>query len=568
MKTTLPMKSCSLLRIVLFVVCCQISVLAQTGPEGTDVVMRAMNDELQRSMKELQFKDLEKPYFIQYVIVDQQRYEASATFGSLTLTDWNRGRVVQVQVRVGDYDFDNSEFVSSNSRQNSSAGVLNPVVMDDDYDTLRHSLWLATDAAYKQAIEQIARKRAFVENRTRNEEFPDFSKEEPITQIAKKGSLAVDQKAWEERVRDWSRIFREFPDVHTSRVSLRGTLTHRYIVNSEGTRTLQPSQIVSIEISASTQAEDGMRMNYSIPLNVRSFDLLPSGDEITGLIRSVAADVSALRKAPVLSEDYSGPVLLAGQASAEMFARILAPNLSGQRLPLSERDPQGASDRSELTDRMNRLVLPEFLSVFDDPTEQSIGNHQLIGHYIVDDQGVPAKRVSLIQQGVLRELLMSRKPTKDLTQSNGHGRSAVPGRESAQIGNLFIQASEGKSYDELKQELINLCRREKLEYGVLIKALSPDGRGPIGSPVLVYKVFVSDGREELVRGVSATGITVKSLREIEAVGKDNFVANRVSGGAPTSVVAPAAVLLSELELKKPTGAQQKPALLTHPFFTK
>jgi predicted Zn-dependent protease len=251
-----------------------------------------------------------------------------------------------------------------------------------------------------------------------------------------------------------------------------------------------------------------------------------------------------------------------------MFARVLAPNLSGQRLPLSDQQ-QGQTTRSELLDRLNRPVLPRSLTVYDDPTEQRVGNQELLGHYRVDDQGVPARRVSLIEQGVLKNFLMSRRPGKDMPQSNGHGRSGIPGRETAQIGNLFIQSSEGKTYDDLKLQLIKMCQEENLQYGLLIKALVPDGRSPIGAPVLTYKVYVSDGHEELIRGAFAQGVPIRSLRQIEGVGNDAFIVNRLAGSnelpTPTSIVAPS-VILEEMELKHPTGTQQKPALLTHPFF--
>ena len=194
----------------------------------------------------------------------------------------------------------------------------------------------------------------------------------------------------------------------------------------------------------------------------------------------------------------------------------------------------------------------------------------MVGHYNVDDQGVPAQRVLLIEDGVLRTLLMSRRPAKDMLQSNGHGRSGLPGRETAQIGNLFIQASESKSYEGLKQQLLQMCRTEKLQYCIVIKALRADGRSPIGIPVLTYKVDVDTGNEELVRGVSAMAIPVRSLREIEAAGNDAFVENRLIGAralpTPTSIIAPS-VLLEEMELKKPTDSQDRPTLLTHPYFS-
>lgn len=546
------------------------SVLSWAQAPVADNVMKAMNDELQRSVAELQFKDLEKPYFIQYVILDREQYRAEATFGGLTASNNDRTRLLLAQVRVGDYEFDNSEFIAQGFQGAPQSGVLSTTIIDDDYDGVRHSLWLSTDAAYKQSVEQLARKRAFVQNKVRDEQIPDFSMEAAVTSLGSRGLLAFDKTLWEKRLREWSAIFRDFPGIQESSVSLRALVINKYLVNSEGTRTLQPSMIVTLEVQARTEASDGMRLVHTVPFNAASFEQLPSKQNIDDAIRRMAGDLTALRSAPLFSKDYSGPVLLTGQASAEMFARVLAPNLSGQRFPLSERE-QGPTNFSELTERMNRPVLPPFISVFDDPAQRQIGNQELIGHYQVDDQGVPAQRVSLIEEGVLRTLLMSRRPTKEMPRSNGHGRSGFPGRETAQIGNLFIQSNEGKSYDELKQELIKSCKREQLQFCLIIKALSPDFRSPVGVPVLTYKVYVDDGREELVRGASASAIPIRSLRQIEAVGNDTFVANRLSGSAdvptPTSIVAPS-VLLEEMDLKRPSTTQQKPSLLTHPYFSR
>src|SRR5437899_12119889 len=542
----------------------------QGTPALSDPVMRAMADELERSIAELQFKDLDKPYFIQYIVLDQEEYRASATFGALTASDRDRARILQAQVRVGDYEFDNSEFITGQQFQGPPpSGITSSTIIENDYDGIRHALWLATDAAYKQSVEQLARKRAFVQNKVRAEQIPDFSKEAAVTAVGTRRTLDLDKTHWEKQVREWSNIFKLYPEIQQSRVVFEAQVMHRYLVNSEGTSALQPSMLVAITIEAASEAPDGMRVRHWIPFNASSFDQVPSVEEVSKSIAKMAADLTALRTAPVLEADYSGPVLFTGQASAEMFARVLAPNLSGQRLPLTDQQ-QAQTNRSELVDRLNRPVLPRFLSVFDDPTAQRIGNQELLGHYQVDDQGVPARRVSLIEQGVLKTFLMSRRPGKDMPQSNGHGRSVVPGRETAQIGNLFIQSKEGKSYEDLKQELIKMCRDENLQYGILIKALDADGRSPIGMPVLTYKVFVADGHEELIRGAFAQGIPIRSLRQIMAVGDDSFVVNRLSGGelpTPTSIVAPS-VLLEEIELKKPSGNQQKPALLTHPYFEK
>jgi hypothetical protein len=344
-------------------------------------------------------------------------------------------------------------------------------------------------------------------------------------------------------------------------------MNHRYIVNSEGTRTMQPELLIILSASATAQAADGMVVSNSVPLYVRDFADLPSTEAYSASIRQMAKDLTALRDAPVLDSDYSGPALLVGQVATEMFTRVLAPNLTGQRGPLGR---NGQSATPPLEDRMNRPILPAYVSVVDDPTVKAFNSRKLIGYYSIDDQGIPAKRVSLVEGGLLTDFLMSRRPGKGRLQSNGHGRNGYPGREAPQMGNLIVTSKEGKSLEELKKELLKSAKEERLDYGIIIRASNPGGNGPVGTPVMVYKVKVSDGKEELVRVSGAGGLNVQGLRHLIAVGNDSTAANRIVGtsGAetPMSVVAPS-VLVEELSLDKPSGTQQKPSLITHPYFS-
>jgi TldD protein len=533
-----------------------------SGP--ADHVMQAMADELQRSMTELRLKGLESPYFIQYIVLDEEECVAEATFGALVSSTQNRSRTLHAQVRVGDYTFDNSEFIAGPG--GSSTGVLLPIVIEDDYLALRHAMWLATDSAYKQAVEIFSRKRAFVQNKMQGQQTQDFSKESATRSIGTRQVLTFDKAGVEKQLRDWSRIFKAYPAIQYSAVRLIARSTHRYIVNSEGTQILQPTLLVMLEVDARTQATDGMRIERSVPFYARSFDQLPSSNEVEKSIRELISDLDAARLAPTLEKDYSGPVLLTGPAAAEMFVRVLAPNLSGQRPPLSERSQQSARG-SELLDRMNRPVLPIDIAVYDDPALREFNGKGLVGFYTIDDQGIPGRRVSLVENGLLVDLLMSRRPGSEGQQSNGHGRSGYPGRETAQISNLVIGAKQAKNYEDLKQALIQLCRAERLQYGLVIKAVESSGAGSMGIPFLTYKVYVSDGHEDLIRGANPGTLTVQSLRHIQAVGDDSNVANYLLGmrGAetPASVIAPS-VLLEEMDLRRPSGAQQKPALLTPP----
>lgn len=540
----------------------------RTPAAATDPVLKAMGDELDRSIAQLKLNDLDKPYFIQYIVYDDEDFTASATFGALSRSSPTHQRLVWTQVRVGGYDFDNSGFAGGRGGAGAANGSGAYTTVDDDYNALRHSLWLSTDSAYKSAVETIAQKRAYTQNRTTQDEpVPDFSKEKATITTAAKMKMQLDRAKVENQLREWSKIFRDFPAVQTSSVSYHARLNHRYIANSEGSRSLEPQLLIALQANAATQAADGMTITMSLPFSARTFEEMPSTQEVGNAIRQMAKDITALRSAPVLDANYSGPALLVGQAATEMFARILSPNLTEERGPIGGRG--GQSTGSVLLDRMKRPVLPASISVYDDPTQTKIGDKPLVGYYRIDDQGIPAQRISLVEDGLLTNLLTSRRPSKDRLQSNGHGRG-FPGRETAQVSNFFVKVDkDGKSYAELKQELMKLAKDERLDYGIMIKQLSGN-QGPIGTPVLAYKIYVADGREELVRGASVTTLTVQSLRHIQSVGNDSFVANRLVGQAgaetATSIVAPS-VILEELGMDRPSGTQQKPATLTNPYFS-
>ena len=582
----------------------------QPSPAGQpDVLLRAMQDELLRSTGTLQLEGLERPYFIEYAVVDTASTVLEATFGASVRNERSHLRSLRVDIRVGSHELDNSEFVGMRSLF-SMGSLPRDLVREDDYDALRHDLWLATDAAYKEALEQLAQKRAFLQNRVQEERTPDLSVEGASVLIEPTAESAFDEGAWRETVRRLSGVFRQYPAIDESSVTLRVESTDKYLVNSDGSMVRQPAPLAVLYARAATRAPDGMRLKHFVPFYAHAVGDMPAEAELEAAVRSMASELTALASAPVL-DDYIGPVLVSGQASSELFGQVLGAQLSGHRPPLLEDQRMAAMmPSSDLANRLNRRVLPASFDVVDDPTRGVFAGESLMGGYAVDDQGVQARPVTLVEGGVLRTLLMSRRPREGSPQSNGHGRAGAFGSATAQPGNLFVRAGGGLSEEALKDELIGMARDFGLDYGLLVTVLDDPaitGTDPISpssiflmmqsgssqprltSPILAYKVYVEDGREELVRGLGFRDVSVRSLRDIVASGEDEYVNNRFlapSGGGlpgafriviplglgipggqgiPAAVVAPS-VLFEELELERTAGAQQTPILMEHPYF--
>jgi len=573
-----------------------IAVGAQ-APANDDVLLQAMREELGRAASQLKLANLDGPFYLEATVSDQETVNISASFGALVRVDRERSRPLRVEVRVGSYELDSSEFIGTRSFYTQMMDVPRRLVVEDDALALRHALWLAFDAAYKQALEQLAAKKATLQNKVMTEQIPDFSREKPVTALGPRQPLGTEFVKWPDVVRRLSAIFREFPAIQDSGVQLGLRVGSRYYVTSEGTVLRQPHSFATMLVRASTQAPDGMQLKDFAPFFAANLDQLPPEPVLAAAVRAVGGQLTSLAAAPAL-EKYAGPVLFTGQAAAELFAQLLAPQLSGHRPPLVEDERMAAQmPRSELAERLNRPVLPAFLSVTDDPTQASLAGQALMGTYAFDNQGMPAQAVTLIDGGVLKALLMARRPRQEIPQSNGHGRAfGYGGVVTPQIGNLFVQAKDGKELRELKAELLEACKAAGLSEGLIITKLDdpalsggdPSARArrrpdTVAAPILAWRVSVADGKEELVRGLSFGEISVRTLKEITAAGNEPFVDNRTAtaysaaggvavaygamAGVPAAVVAPA-MLLPDLEFSRPPGPQQKPAILQHPYFAK
>jgi hypothetical protein len=537
-----------------------------------DPVLRAMHDEMERSLK-LTVSNLEAPYFIEYLIDEEENFSVTASLGGLVARRHERFRSPEVHVRVGDYKFDNTNY-SGSGFSFGTRYDLERFPLEDAYPVLRRYFWLQTDSAYKSAVEAISRKRAALRNVTAGEQIDDFAHAEPVHYIRTFSRLDIDEEAWTNRVRALSAIFAQYPEVKNSTVVLESGGGGFYLVNSEGAEVRAPESATYLRAQATAQAPDGMTVRDAVAFHSLDAARMPTDAELNRGVTALAENVVALAHAPK-GEDYSGPVLFAGVAGAQIFAEVLGRNLAIERRPVAEQG-RGGFSASELEGRIGARILPDSFDVVDDPTQKEWRGRPLFGSYDVDREGVAAAPLHLIEKGVLKGFLLTRQPVRGFEGSNGRARMPGSyGAGAAGIGNLFIGSSETTPAAELKQKLMELCRTRDKPYGIIVRKMdfpssasleearrvlsgAQGSTRPVSIPILVYKVY-PDGREEMVRGLRFRGLNARSLKDILAAGDDSTVFEFMNSPAPfaligassftaeTCVVAPS-ILIDDLEL--------------------
>jgi len=562
-----------------------------------NVLMRALVDELDRAMS-LQMGDLEKPYFIQYNVDDSIAYDLSAEYGALVRSDRNRSRRFGSQIRVGSYELDNTNFIGEGGFRGSSRGrgrgrgalQQSALPVDDDYLALRQSIWRAADRTYKSAVETLAQKRAYLKDRTIEGRPNDFSRAALAERVEPSALLDFDKTRWEENLQTISARFKDYPQVQDSDLRLLVRASNTYVVNSEGMRVRVADTVAQLRVNAGVQGEDGMRLSDSRTYFGNTTADFPPIDTILRDVDEMVAGLITVMEASPL-EEYSGPVLFDDVAAAQVFQALLATGVAGRPDPVGEQRRRRRGVES-LERKLGTRILPKSFQVWDDPTVDKHGDELLCGRYRYDYEGVPAERVDIVVNGKLTGICMSRVPTKSRSGSNGHARrSTAGGAFEAGIGCLFVKDDKGVSDEELKAKLIEAARDEGLEYGVRIKALKPAGPaisraerlsrlmraargargavgGGLGDPLVAYKVYVADGREEPFRGCEFGPVDVSNLRRIVAAGDTFIVYNYVDSarggpGVPSTILAPP-VLFEELELSQIEQEHDKLPILNAP----
>jgi predicted Zn-dependent protease len=514
-----------------------------------DPVLKAMLTELDRSMSQLQLKGFAKPFFILYRIEDINDFETKAQYGASEGSSHSHQRVARVTVRVGDYKTD-----SSGGRGD---GSLELTGLDNDPIALRSALWTATDQAYKNALAAYAQKEAALKQVQTPPHADDFSHEKALVSLAKPAQLTVDESAWAERVARASGLYRTDASVSASQAQVQyatanfhARATTTWLATSEGTILRKASVEYQEAFGVGTQADDGMRVDRSFASTGTSPGDLDSEETFNRHAVEEIASLNELRKAPVVEEEYHGPLLLSADASADTMRALLAGAVVATRPKLGTE----ARTNGPFASSYQARVMPEFMDVIDDPGMNSYNGKGLLGAYAVDEEGVSAQAVKLVEGGRLVNYLLGREPVTDFPQSNGHGRAGVTGAPRPTIGVLKVTAQHGLTDEELNRKLLDMAKDRGLKSVYSVATM-----GGEMSPRLLYRIS-PDGKRELVRGAVLDDIDQRALRSsIEAAGKDLWVANYY-GDVPQTVLAPA-LLLDDATVKR---ANEKNAKL--PFY--
>jgi TldD protein len=546
-----------------------------TGPASAPIQGAAdtrafslLQSELQRNFQILSKQDA-PAYFMSYTLHDIRTSNLSASIGALQRSDESRTRFATVEVRVGDYVLDNTHPIRGDTRAANPRVSQVSLPVTDEEKPIRLALWRATDRTFKQASEALTRVKTNVAAKVKEEDpAPDFSREDVQTYTGEPIAYALDTKAWEARLRRISAPFADQPFVFRSEVSLSVESDNRFYVNSEGSQVATGDVSFRLFIQAVTKADDGMELPLYSSYFATSSSGLPDEKDLTADAQKMIDLLSRLRKAPLV-DPFSGPAILSGRAAGVFFHEIFGHRVEANR-------QRSADDGQTFASRIGQPVLPTFLSVIFDPTLKKVGNTELMGHYLYDDEGVKARRVTVVDKGILKTFLVDRAPTRDFPRSNGHGRAEPGYLPVSRQSNLLVESGKSVSNDKLMDMLREEARKQGKPFGLLFDNIeggfTNTGRGSANAfnvlPNVVYKVYTDEARApELVRGVDLIGTPLSAFGKIVATGDKVDVFNGVcgaeSGGVPVSASSPP-LLVSEVEVQKKAQSQEMMPILPAP----
>ncbi|MCC7290622.1 MAG: hypothetical protein IT449_01010 [Phycisphaerales bacterium] len=541
---------------------------AQSAPSSP--LVKLLEDELKYSMDNLKTEDGLKPYYLAYTVYEESTSVHAASLGALANDTRNHARTLNIDMRVGDFKLDNTHQIRGRGGSFSQYSPTSASLpLSDNPDAIRQILWHNTDEAFKDAVQAYQQVQTNLKVKVEEEDqSDDFSKESPNVFSEPALPSTFDPAGWKDRLRRISALAREYPLVYQSGVTLGTSSATTTIVSSEGARIVTSLQRFRVTLQAATKADDGMTLTQSDDFNAAVPDKLPDEKTVAEAFRKVLDQVMALRAAP-LAQPYTGPAILLNRASGVFFHEIFGHRIEGHR----QRD---VSEGQTFTKKVGKPVLPDFISVVDDPTRKLFGDIDLRGYYRFDDEGVAAAKVTLVDKGVLSTFLMSRTPVAGVPQSNGHGRRQPGSGAVSRQANLIVESSKSVPFPKLREMLIEECKTAGKPYGLLFEDISggftmTQRQGPQSFkvlPIVVYRVYADGRADELIRGVDIVGTPLSCFERILCTGDDPDVFNgscgAESGWVPVSAVSPS-VLVSTIEIEKREVDQSRPPILPSPM---
>ncbi len=561
--------------MMIAVTLCACLLAAKPPPDARQDLLDAMVIELDRNFKTLKLKENAPPYFLGYSMKDFEQREISARYGAIFQDDAYRDRKLYVDARVGDYTFDSSiddEIDFTFSLKGNSFIPRKNAPIDEHPLALRTALWLISDQAYKAALFNFLKKKGEDVYAVDDPKRPaSFTKEEPVVYLGNRLPFSWSHDRWAALSREVSGLFGAAPQLLDSEVRIAGDKVVRYLVNTEGARVVTEEALYGLHLSVWARADDGQLLDDSRDWYAPTEEQLPTEAQVREAAKKLIEEISALRAAPSI-DPYTGPAILESDAAGVLFHEAVGHRLEGER---QGSDAEGKTFRGQV----GRSVLAGFLSIYDDPTVREAAGKQLNGWYLYDDEGVKAQRVPLVEGGVLKNFLLSRKPIEGFSKSNGHGRAQSNHKPIARMANLIVESKKQVDDKQLKAMLIAEAKRQGKPYGLIIKDITGGNTNTSsfgyqafkGVPRMVFRVDVRDGRESLVRGVEIVGTPLSSINKVMASGKTSGTFNGFcgaeSGMVPVSTVSPA-MLLQEIELQRVVEGKDRPPLLPAPAASK
>ncbi|HEY4786174.1 MAG TPA: metallopeptidase TldD-related protein [Bacteroidales bacterium] len=558
---------------VLFVSIFHLGLKAQVS--GDEIIFKAMNDELNRNITDLKLDKYKPPFFMSYHFYDANSLYMRATLGAIRYTYEGPSRNPYVRLMIGDYSLNDENFVSGTQGYQSESRSYLQLPLDNNYTSIRRSFWIMTDQVYKSALEKYEQKLTALkqQNKEEEEKLDDYSKITPVSVILKEVPFKYDKTQWENTIKDLSGVFKKYGQINGSSVNLTFGKAMAYVITNEGTKLKIPLSIASILVYANTQAEDGDQMNDQLSYYALTPDQLPSVDKIKQDIVQMADNLTALRKAPLMNDAYSGPVIFEGSAVADLCAQKLfrSNGLIASREPVYAVERPSQGNINKLDNKVNQKICSENITIKATPKVKSFNNMPLIGSFEIDAEGVaPKDELILVDKGILKTLLNDRVPTPKVKESNGYCRFGLRGSSittQKAPGVINIAYENGESLKSLRKSVLKEAEKNGLGYIYVIRKLESNipRNLPVSKPYAIYKVSVKTGEEQLIRSATISEFQTSAFKQIiNGTKEQNAYNSLLNNSVPVSFIVPQAIAFSDINIEKDKTTKPKLPLVSNP----